>query len=144
MKARVCSLLSPREFGGGQSGTGTGFSPSTSGFPRQHHIYFHLHIAPTRTNGRSLGQSDSSSQHISTAPQSGQTPVRQINAPYINESKKETQPFNRFIVVTSRILEFYNIYNTRSWTDSAHTHNFLLYSLTLYTLKMVAEGYRNM
>jgi hypothetical protein len=36
-KTRVRSRVSPCGFGGGQSGTGTGFSPSTTVFPCQFH-----------------------------------------------------------------------------------------------------------
>ena len=57
MEARVRSQVSPCEIRGGQC-PGTGFSPSTSVSPCQHHstntpTHLHLHVA--RTNGRSLG-----------------------------------------------------------------------------------------
>ena len=58
VEARVRSQVGPYEISGGQSGTGAGFFPSNSVFPRQYHstTYLHLHVAVTsRTNGQSLG-----------------------------------------------------------------------------------------
>jgi len=56
------SQVSPCEFSGSQSGTGTGFSPSTwvsscQDPPPMFHIHLQLkgYVSVTRTNGRSLG-----------------------------------------------------------------------------------------
>ena len=64
-EARVRSQVSPCEMCAGQSGTETGFSPSTSVSPRHCHAtntptHLRLHVALSkRTNGRSLGTSKS-------------------------------------------------------------------------------------
>jgi hypothetical protein len=54
--------------------------------------------------------------------------------------------YRGFLIILSRShQEFYNFitfYKFRSMTFA--THNFLLYPLTLYTLRMVVEGDRNM
>jgi hypothetical protein len=54
-EARVQYQAIPCENGFGQSGTETGFSPSTSFFPCQYHssnvhTHIRLHVAPMRTN----------------------------------------------------------------------------------------------
>ena len=52
----------------------------------------------------------------------------------------QIQPFNHFIMITSRILEHF----INSDLGLIRHAQLLLYSLILYTMRMVAEGDRNM
>ena len=70
---QVRSQGSPRQICGRQSGTGTGFSPSTSVFPvitipSRLCIYLHFNTVLIRTNGWILGTSEQryALSHVST------------------------------------------------------------------------------
>lgn len=57
LEGRVRSQTSLFEILGGRSGTGTGFSPITLPFHQRAMLSIYLHVAVTKTNGRSLGTS---------------------------------------------------------------------------------------
>ena len=83
---------------------------------------------------------DTNSRNPEPNPASLRRTYREIQQEIL---RPHTQPFKHFIMIASSILEFDNILQIQI-LDRLATHSFVQYFLILCTLRMVAEGDRNM